>query len=227
MKVKKRLLATVLTGIIIAGSFNKVPAMAESNKIPTQVTIVNTKNKSISKKTVTVGERFELEAQVNIGAEDDYLEWKIISGKNIVKFVNNEKYGDEAELKALKAGTAKIQVYVKGKADKKVKDTIVITVKKASSGGKITAKGAKTKSEEVNDDFDLEVVKSKSSIKESQLKWSISDRKIVDFAHGRKTGHEVDFYAKKIGTTKVTCKYVVNGKVKSKVTFTVKVVKED
>ena len=225
MRRKKRLFVAALVGILLTSSFNQLSAMAKSSKIPTEVTIVNTKNQSISKKTVTVGDRFELDAQVNAGAEDDYLEWKIVSGKRVVEFVVDENYGDEAELKALKAGKAKIQVYVNGKA---VKDTITITVKKASSSnGKIRAKGSKIKYEEVYDDFDLEVIKSKASMKEDQLEWSIADKTIVDFAFGRRTGHEVEFYAKKVGTTKIACKYIANGKVKSKITFTVKVVWND
>lgn len=54
--------------------------------------------------------------------------------------------------------------------------------------------------------FDLEVKKG-DSIKENQLKWKISNPDIVDFANRKKTGHEVDFYAKKCGTTKITCSY--------------------
>lgn len=225
MNKKKILLTIPIFCVLLTWMSGLLPASAAPG-VPTKVTIVDKKNKSISKKTVATGSRFELDAKVNPGAEDDWLEWKIISGKKVVKFVNHEKYGDGAELKALKAGTAKVKVYVHGKTGKRVKDTITIKVKKASasSGGKISAKGSKIKYEEVHDDFDLEVVKSRSSISNSQLKWSIKDRSVVDFANERKMGREVEFYAKKTGTTKITCEYVVSGKTKSSVTFTVNVV---
>lgn len=228
MRKRIRNLIAAAMCVILSGSIPAVPATAAFSRIPTKVTIVDARNRSIDKETVTAGSRFELKARVDIGAEDDYLEWKIVSGKNVVKFVDYEKYGDEAELKALKAGTAKVQVYVNGQTGKQIRDTVTIKVKKgSSSGGKIFAKGSTTKYEEIYDDFDLEVIKSVSSIKESQLKWSIANRSIVDFAYGRTTGREVDFYAKKNGKTQVTCKYVVNGKTKSSVTFTVNVIWDD
>ncbi len=226
---KKRILLTIpIFCVLLTWMLGLLPVAAAAPGVPTEVTIVNGQNKSIGKKTVAKGERFELKARVNPGAEDDYLEWKIISGKNVVKFVDYEKYGDEAELKAVKTGTAKVQVFVNGAAGKKVKDTITIKVKKASaSAGKITAKGGKTKHEEAGEDFDLEVKKSSSLIPDSQLQWSIADKSVADFAYGRKTGREVEFYAKKAGTTKITCKYVVNGKTKSSVTFTINVTWDD
>lgn len=224
---KAKTFLTAFTCVILAAS--AAPAMAARSRIPSSVTIVNERNKSISRQTVAAGDRFELKARVDAGAEDDYLEWKILSGKNVVRFVDYEKYGDEAELTALKAGTAKVQVYVNGNSGKKIKDTITITVKKDSSpaGGTIFAKESTTKYEEVFDDFDLEIIKSKPSIPENHLKWSIANPAIVGFANGRKTGHEVDFYAKKTGTTKITCNYMVNGKAKSSVTFTVRVIWDD
>ncbi len=228
MKNWKKKLVVVFVCALMAWVLGVFASAAEGPWAPTEVTIVNGQNKSIGKKTVAKDERFELKARVNPGAEDDYLEWKIISGKNVVKFVNYEKYGDEAELKAVKTGTAKVQVFVNGSTGKTVKDTITIKVKKASaSAGKITAKGGKTKHEEAGEDFDLEVKKSSSLILDSQLQWSIADKSVADFAHGGKTGREVEFYAKKAGTTKITCKYVVNGKTKSSVTFTVNVTWDD
>ncbi len=224
MRNGKKWIAFLVAGAVAASGPATLPVSAYGG-IPRKVTIVNAHERSISKKTVSVGEKFELEANVNRGAEDDYLTWKIISGKKVVRFVRNEKYGEDAELVAKKAGTAKVQVYAKGRHGKNVKDTITIKVKKASSsGGRIYAKEGETvEYEEAYDDFDLEVRKSKASIKESQLQWHIGDRNIVDFAGGRTTGHEVEFYAKQPGTTTVTCRYVVSGKEISSVTFTIHV----
>ena len=74
--------------------------------------------------------------------------------------------------------------------------------------------------------FDLEVKKG-DSIKENQLKWKISNPDIVDFANRKKTGHEVDFYAKKCGTTKITCSYTNSKGEKKSVVYTGNVVAAD
>lgn len=107
---------------------------------------------------------------------------------------------------AVKPGTAKIRCYVYGKNKELYGDTINVSVTEAKKDYSLRKSGASVKYEEVWDDFDLEVKKG-DSIKENQLKWKISDPDIVDFANRKKTGHEVDFYAKKCGTTKITCSY--------------------
>ena len=99
---------------------------------------------------------------------------------------------------------------------------------KAASQGKYTLKreDERVKYEDVRDDFDLEVIAGRS-IKNSELKWTIKNPKIVSFATRNKTGREVEFYAKKIGKTKVTCSYTdSNGETKS-VTYVVHVVADD
>ncbi len=84
----------------------------------------------------------------------------------------------------------------------------------------------RVKYEDIRDDFDLEVIAGRS-IKNSELKWEIKNPKIVSFATKTKTGREVEFYAKKIGKTKVTCSYTnSDGETKS-VTYVVNVVADD
>ena len=105
-------------------------------------------------------------------------------------------------------------------------DTIKVSVTEAKKDYPLRKSGASVKYEEVWDDFDLEVKKG-DSIKENQLKWKISNPDIVDFANWKKTGHEVDFYAKKCGTTKITCSYTNSKGEKKSVVYTVKVVADD
>ena len=86
--------------------------------------------------------------------------------------------------------------------------------------------GESVKYVEAWDDFDLEVKKG-SSIKNSQLKWEISDTSIVSFAERKITGTDVEFYAEKTGTVQVTCT-CISGKAKGKkVVYTVNVIADD
>ena len=82
---------------------------------------------------------------------------------------------------AVKPGKAKIRCYVQGKSKKKYGDTITVTVTKKKSDYSLAKVGESVKYVEAWDDFDLEVKKG-SSIKNSQLKWEISDASIVSFA---------------------------------------------
>ena len=130
------------------------------------------------------------------------------------------------EFISLKPGKAKIRCYVAGKDKTKYGDTITVNVTKNKGNYTLSKSGSSVKYEEAGDDFDLEVRKG-SSIRASQLKWKISDKSILSFAGVRKTGTEVEFYAKKEGTAKVTC-ICTGGKAKGKkVVYTVKVVGTD
>lgn len=173
------------------------------------------------KVTMTVGQEKELRVQMKpLHADDDFLRWKIVSGKKYVRFDDYDRSDDSIEIVALKAGTAKVRCYINGKPSKKV--TFTIKVKKASQkSGSIIAKGSKTKYVEVYDDFDLEVKKLRS-VSGRNLKWTIANTAVVDFENRYETtGADVEFFAKKTGTTTVTC---TNSATQDKVTFTVKVV---
>lgn len=175
----------------------------------------------VGKATVTVnaGQEFELKVKMTPkNAEDDFLRWKIVKGSNVVRFDDDDRTDDEIELKALKAGTAKIRCQIKG-TSKKVDFTIKVKKVQAAEK-KISAKGSLKKTVEVGDDFDLEV-KKYSGLKNKHLKWTIKDTKILRFDEGDNKGKEVELKARKTGKTTVTC---TNTQTKQKITFTITVV---
>lgn len=219
MKKTKRLLSSLMAVVLITTSLVSMTVQADGGK-PRKV--------SIRKSTMKVmqGKEFKIKARMTPKrSDDDYLRWQIISGKKYVKFEDRDRDGDDMEFVAVKPGKAKIRCYVVGKNKKKYGDTITVTVKKRKADYSLKKVGSSTKYEEVYDDFDLEVKKG-HSIKNSQLQWSIEDTSIADF-NGRNTGDEVEFIAKKIGITRITCT-CTNSKAKTKkITYTVKIVHDD
>lgn len=178
---------------------------------------------AVGKKTLTmqVGEEKDLRIRMNpLHADDDFLRWKIVSGKKYVRFKDYDRSDDSIEIVAKKAGTAKVCCYINGKSDKKVNFTVKVK-KSAGKKATIAARGSKIRYEEVYDDFDLEV-KKLGTVSGKNLKWTIADREIADFDSPYATkGVEVDFVAKKVGTTTITCTNTVTSE---KITFTVKIV---
>lgn len=219
-KRMKQFMAALLIAALAAGA-GSIPAQAGGKGKPTKVSIAK------STKSVSQGKEFEIDAKVSPkNTEDDYIRWEIVSGKSYVKFEDSDRTGDDMEFVAVKPGKAKIRCYVKGKSKTKYGDTITVTVTKKKSDYSLKQVGKSVKYEEVRDDFDLEVKKG-YSIKSSQLKWKISNTSILSFAEKKQTGTEVEFYAKKTGTAKVTC-ICTGGKAKGKkVVYTVKVVVDD
>ena len=199
-------MATLMIGLLA------VPAKADSNVKPKKIT-------AVGKQTVSVnaGQEFELKVRMTPkNAEDDYLRWKIVSGSKYVRFDDDDRNDDEIELRAIKAGTAKVRCYIKG-TSKKVDFTV--KVKKATK--KITAATKTTKTVRIGKDFDLEVNKY-SGLKDRYLKWSIGNKKIVRFDDDERVGDEVEFKAIKVGKTTITC---TNTKTNQKITFTINVVR--
>lgn len=182
---------------------------------PTDISAVGKKSL-----TMNIGEEKKLRVLMKpLCANDDFLRWKIVSGRKYVGFDDYDRNDDSIDIIAKKAGTAKVRCYINGKPDKKV--TFTIKVKKASGKSQtITAKGSTTKYEEICDDFDLEVRKL-AIVSGKNLKWTIADKSIVAFGSPLTKGFEVEFYAKKVGSTKITC---TNTKTNETITFTVKVV---
>ena len=75
------------------------------------------------------------------------------------------------------------------------------------------------------DTITVTVTKKKSDY--SLAKWEISDTSIVSFAERKTTGTDVEFYAEKTGTVRVTCT-CTSGKAKGKkVVYTVNVIADD
>lgn len=66
-------------------------------------------------------------------AEDEYLRWEILSGKDVIRFDDDDRNDDEIEFKALKEGTASVRCYVKGRDKTKYGDTIKISIQKTKN----------------------------------------------------------------------------------------------
>lgn len=211
MRTPLLICATVL---LLVGMFS-MQALADSK--PHQVKM------TVKKMTVYVGETFELKVKTTpVDADDDALKWSIVSGKKLVKFADadDERDGDDMEFKALKAGKAKICCQIKGTNQKTY---AVITIKTAPKAkGTIKAVGSKVRTVEVGDDFELKVKKF-SGVKNSHLKWYIKDKSIVAFEDDDITDDDVEFEARKVGTTKITCK---NRKTKKSISFTIHVIND-
>ena len=219
-RAAKQVLIVLLVVMAVIGTGN-ISAQADYNWKPKKVSIAQ------SAKKVSQGKEFEIRAKVTpIDAEDDYIRWEIISGKKYVKFEDRDRTGDEMDFIAVKPGKAKIRCYVQGKSKKKYGDTITVTVTKKKSDYSLAKVGESVKYVEAWDDFDLEVKKG-SSKNNSQLKLEISDTSIVSFAERKTTGTDVEFYAEKTGTVRVTCT-CTSGKAKGKkVVYTVNVIADD
>lgn len=169
--------------------------------------------------TVTAGKEFELKVRKSPSkADEDYLYWSIISGKSYVRFEDSDRTDDEVELKAVKAGTAKLRCRIRG-----TKKSVTFTVKVKSAPKKIYTVGSRTKKVEAGDDFELKI-KKYSGLKDKYLKWSIKNSKIVRFEDRDRTGDEVEFEARRPGTTTITCRNVLT---RQSVTYTIKVVPDD
>lgn len=213
MKNFKNLLFFLLALCVIAIPSTVVHADDDDDVKPTKVTKITS-----SKKTIRVGDEFELKAKVSpADADDDYLRWTIIGKKGIIKFDDDDKNDDEAEFKAVKAGTTKVRCSIKGKG-KRYSKTFKVTVKKPTY--KFSRIGKKNVKVEVGDDFELKVKKS-SGLKDKHLKWSIKNTKIVDFDDDDRYGDEIELDAKKVGKTTVTCK---NLKTKKTIKFSIQVI---
>lgn len=168
-------------------------------------------------RTETAGDKFELAVKKNGNIGDNKIHWSI-KDTSIVGFDDEDRYGDDIELRAKKAGTTKVSAknLITGK-----NVNYIITVKKASGTNLIYRIGDKTKTVKLGDDIEL-AVKKGTKLKNSQIKWTIADTSILKFDDSKKTGTEVELEAKKTGTTKVSAKNLATGK---KVVYTVKVVR--
>lgn len=164
-------------------------------------------------RNVKVGNEFELRVKKNGNFSDSNLYWTTSNSK-VVKIADDDRYDDEIELRALKAGTAKITCKNALTGGKLVYN---VTVKEGS--GTISRVGSSSRTIEVGDDAELKV--KKSGLTNSQIKWSVSDSSILRFEDGDNIGTEVEVEGKKVGTAKV---YAKNLKTGGKITYTIKVV---
>lgn len=164
-------------------------------------------------KTVRVGHEFELEVQKGSKVKDSNLWWSI-GNTSIVRFDDDDRSDEEIELRAVKAG--KTKVYCKNKLTGG-KITYTITVKKATN--KISMIGSKNRTVNKGQEFEL-AVKLGGKISENKVKWTIGNTAIVGYDDDDRYDNEMEFYAKKAGTTKITAKNLITG---GKIVYTVKV----
>ena len=94
--------------------------------------------------------------------------------------------------------------------------------KTSSSSGSVAAAGRTSRTVEVGDDFELKVRRS-GGLRERDLRWSIQNSDIVSFDDYDITDDEVEFKARRVGTTTVTCRNRNNNK---SVSFTIRVIPE-
>ena len=209
MKKMTRFLALALSAAVAAGSL--VPAIAEA----ASNTISRVGNKE---RSVYVGKEFELSVKKNGNFSDNKIYWTI-GDTSIVKFDDDDRYDNDIDLKAVKAGTTKVTAKNLITGGKIVYN---ITVKKAANNYYIERVGSASRTIEVDDDAELRVNKG-PSLDASQIVWSIADTSIVRFDEGRNTGTEVEVEGIRTGTTKVTAHNLHTG---GKLVFTITVVPE-
>lgn len=206
--MRKRLTATI-TALALALTVFAVPVSAAGG---------NNWIERVGKaaRTVNPGQEFELKVNHGRGLDDDQIKWTI-SNVNIVKFDDNDRFDDEIELKAVKAGTAKVTANNQETGGKLV---YTITVKAANQGVWIERVGKATRYVEADDDIELKVRKG-AGLKNNQIKWTIGNTNLLRFENGDNLGKEVELEAKgKTGTTKVTAHNLKTG---GKIVYTVKI----
>lgn len=176
-----------------------------------------------TKVTITVGQEKKLKVKKASKVKDNYLKWTISGTKGVVVFDDDDIYDDDIEIKACKAGTAKV-ICTNMLTNKKVTYTVTVknkTVKYSTKTHKITRSGPATVKIEVGEDEELEVKKT-SNVKDNHLKWTItSGKNIIAFDDNDIYDDDIEIIGLKVGTAKVTC---TNLKTKQKITYTIKVV---
>lgn len=210
---RKKMFAALLLGLMVLFTLT-VSALADDTGIrPKKITAVG--KKSV---TVTAGSEFSLKVRTTpYNADDDFLKWTITSGSKYVQFDDDDRNDDDIELIARKKGTAKVTCSIRGT---KKKVTFTVKVKAAKTPAKkIKIYGPASRTVEAGDDFELKIKKYRG-LSDRDLKWSISDTSVIRFDDDDTSDDEVEFYAKKIGKTTITC---TNTKTGQSVTFKVKV----
>lgn len=161
--------------------------------------------KGSANRTVTVGKKFELEIQELKSVSDKYLKWTV-SDTSIAAYEDKDRYGDDIDLIAKKAGMTKVTCE---NTKTKEKAVFTITVKNGTSSntGKITLVGDAKRTVTEKQEFELRVKRSNGA-KERNLRWTIANDKIVrfeDIDDANEGDDEMEFVAKKAGTTTIKC----------------------
>ena len=164
-------------------------------------------------KTVNAGNSFELEVVKGSKVKDSNLWWSV-GNSGIVKIIDSDRSDDEIDLKAVKAGTTK--VYCKNKL---TGGNMVYTITVKKSSNKISRIGEATRTYNKGREFELGV-KLGGAISENSVKWTIVNTDIVGYDDDDRYDNDMEFYAKKAGTTKITAKNLVTG---GTIVYTIKV----
>lgn len=170
-------------------------------------------------RTYTKGKEFELKVTKKGTFSDSKLKWTI-GNTSVVKFADDDRYGDDMEFRAVGAGTTTVScnnLLTGGKISFKV------TVKAPASNYYIKRVGNATKTVEVDDDLELRVSKG-TALNANQIKWSIDNTSILRFEDGDNYGAEVEVEGRRIGTTKVRA---TNLKTGAQAVYTIKVVRDN
>lgn len=198
--------------------------LATGGKLQYKVT-VNEKNSSIyisrvgnASRTISPGKEFELRVKKGDALKGSQIKWTI-GNTNVVRFDDEDRYGTEAELQAVKAGTTKVTANNLATGGKIV---YTITVK-SNNSIYISRVGSATKYVGTYDDLEIKVKKG-DALKNSEIKWTVADSSLLRFEDGNNYGREVELEAKgKSGTTKVTAHNLKTG---GKIVYTVKIAPE-
>lgn len=123
MKIKKILL--MFMGFMMGLSLSLSPAVIHADSDDPKPTSIRKLN--YKKRTVRVGQKFELKAYARpYDYDDDQLIWST-GNKKIVKIISKDRRDNDITLKAMKTGKVKITCRIRGTKKKK---TCTITVKK-------------------------------------------------------------------------------------------------
>lgn len=208
MKIKKLLPAVLATLLSLTVIISPLSIHAdEDDPKPTSIRRLN-----YSKKTLRVGQKFELEAYaLPSDYDDDQLTWST-SNKKVVKIISRDRRDDDITIKAVKTGKAKITCRIRGTKKKK---TCTITVKK-----KAKKKYTKTKRIWVDDkymDVDLYDVE---DIEYRVLPRNASNKKVTFRSSNTKVAAVNSrgyVYGKRTGKAEITIQCKADPKIKTKV----------
>ena len=145
----KKILALALATAVAAGSFGVVPAEAytDSSLGAKKIGRVGSATKTVYK-----GGELDLEVRKGTGLRESDIKWSI-GNTNILRF-DDDRYDDEVEVRALKAGTTKVTA-----KNLKTGGKIVYTVKVKAQNQTISRVGNKERTVTAGNEFELRVKK--------------------------------------------------------------------
>ena len=170
-------------------------------------------------RTVKDGQEFELRVTRSSGMSENNIKWTS-SNTNVVRYDDDDRYDNEMEFQAVKAGKSTItatNLTTGGKI------YYYVTVKANSGSAKMYRVGSATKYVEADDDIELSVRKD-SGLSNSKIKWTVSNSSKIWFEDGDNYGSHVELETGySTGTVKVTAHNLVTG---GKLVYTVKITPE-